>query len=217
MRIIQQTLAEQDMITVLRTGFCAMGGKMTDKTTTSDKEEVHIIVRQMRKGIKGITVNGHEDRSREVGIFIEFDPVGVMIIRHGTLNYLHTFHPTLYMTSSVTDVSLSRSKDNGTNRRRIMNVGLTKIIGDGMERPGIGSSEVLTICSLRDSLRTTSMLIGAKDSPKWTLMDLAKGDPCEPNKTKEEQHPHAKGDIAIYVCPLHYSYSHFGHTFILML
>jgi hypothetical protein len=34
-------------------------------------------------------------------------------------------------------------------------------------------------------------------------MDLVESNPCEPDKAKEEQHPHAKGDIAIYVCPLY--------------
>jgi hypothetical protein len=187
MRIIQQMFAEQDMITTLRTGFCAMGGKMTNKTMTSDKEEVCIIIRQMRKGVEGITVNGHEDRRREVGTFIEFDPVDVMIIRHGTLNYFYTFHPTLYMIGSVTDMSLSRSEDNGINRRRMMNMGLTKIIGDSTEHPGIGSSKTPTICSLHDLLRMTSMLSGTKNSSKWMLRDLVKGDLCEPNKTEPKE------------------------------
>jgi hypothetical protein len=164
-----------------------------------------------------MTVNGHKDRSRKVGTFVEFDPVGVMMTRHGTLNYFYTFHPTLDMIGSVTDVSLSRSKDNRANRRRMLDVGLTKILEDDAGHPGIGSSKTLTICSLYDSLRTTSMQIRTKDSLKRTLMNLAKGNPCEPNKTEEEQHPHAKGDIAIYVCPLHYSCSQFGHAFIPIL
>jgi hypothetical protein len=152
-----------------------------------------------------------------MGTFIELEPVGVIVIRHGTLNYFYACHPTLYMTGSVTDTSLSRFKDNGTNRKRMMNVGLTKIIGDDAGRPGISSSKTLTIRSLCDSLRMTSRRIGTKDSLKRTLMNLVKGKPCGPNKTEEEQHPHAKEDIAIYVCPLHYSYSRLGHAFILVL
>jgi hypothetical protein len=62
MRIVQQTFSEQDMITVLKTDFSVMGSEMTDKAMTSNKEEVHIIIRQMRKGIEGITVNGHKDK-----------------------------------------------------------------------------------------------------------------------------------------------------------
>jgi hypothetical protein len=99
---------------------------------------------------------------------------------------LPRFPPTLYTTGSVTNVSLSRSEDNRTTRKRMVDVGLTKIIGDGAEHPGIGSSKTPTIRSLCDSFRTTSMRIGTKDLPKQTLTHLAKGDPCELNKTKEK-------------------------------
>jgi hypothetical protein len=45
MRIVQQTFAEQDMITTLGTDFHMMSSKMADKTTTSHKEEVSVIIR----------------------------------------------------------------------------------------------------------------------------------------------------------------------------
>jgi hypothetical protein len=32
----------------------------------------------------------------------------------------------------------------------------------------------------------TPILIELKDLPKWALMDLAEGDPCKSDKTKEE-------------------------------
>jgi hypothetical protein len=64
-RIIQQTFAEQSVITTLGTNFRVMGGKVTDKTTTGDEKQVCIIVGQTGKGIEGETVNGHKDQSRE--------------------------------------------------------------------------------------------------------------------------------------------------------
>jgi hypothetical protein len=43
----------------------------------------------MRKSIEGETVNRHEDGSGETRLTIEFNPVGVVIVRHGILNYSH--------------------------------------------------------------------------------------------------------------------------------
>jgi hypothetical protein len=40
MRIVQQLLAEQEMITTLGTNLHMMSGKVTNKATTSDKEQV---------------------------------------------------------------------------------------------------------------------------------------------------------------------------------
>jgi hypothetical protein len=117
MRVVQQTFTEQDVITTLRTDIYAIGSKVANKTTASDKEEVCVIIRQTRKGVEGQAV------------------------------LLYVFHPNLYMTNLVTDVSLSKSQDNRVNRSGMMNVGLTKTIGDGTERPGI--SVVFPSCLTR--------------------------------------------------------------------
>jgi hypothetical protein len=79
MRIIYQTLTEQDVVTMLGTGFYAMIGLVADKTTTCGEEQVSVVIRQMRKGIEGVTVNCHKDRSRETRSLIEFNPVGVVV------------------------------------------------------------------------------------------------------------------------------------------
>jgi hypothetical protein len=86
-----------------------------------------------------------------MGTFIEFNPVGVVIIRHGTLNYLHSFHPTLYMTGLVTDES-PRERQHGRMKegRRMTDVGSMKTIGEGTECPGIGSSQMPIIRSLHN-------------------------------------------------------------------
>jgi hypothetical protein len=83
------------MITVLGTSFCAMSGEVTDKAMTSDKEQIHVVVRQTRKGIEHKTVNRHKDGSREAGLFIELYPVGIVIVGHGTLNYISSSPSTL--------------------------------------------------------------------------------------------------------------------------
>jgi hypothetical protein len=92
MRIVQ-TLAEPNIITALRTSFRAMKGMMADKAMTHHKEQVSIVLRQLREGVKGYTINGHEDQHRETRMLVEFYPVGVVIIRHDSLNYSHTLYP----------------------------------------------------------------------------------------------------------------------------
>jgi hypothetical protein len=97
------------------------------------------------------------------------------------------------------------------------NMGSMKTIGEGVERPGIGSNHTLTICSLHNPVQNNIHINESKDILKQALTDLAESDPCEPDQTKEEQDPHAKGHIAVYVCPLHYLCPQFGYIFILIL
>jgi hypothetical protein len=37
-----------------------MSGEVTDEATTSDEEQVYVIIRQTRKGVESDTINGHE-------------------------------------------------------------------------------------------------------------------------------------------------------------
>jgi hypothetical protein len=82
-------------------------GEVEDKAVTGAKEQVHVFIRQTREGIKGDAINSHRDRSREEGAFIELHPVGVVVIRHGTLNQSQAFPSILYTANSVKDVLLS--------------------------------------------------------------------------------------------------------------
>jgi hypothetical protein len=103
MRIIQQPFTKQEMITVLETNLRTMGGKVAKEATTSDKEQIRIIIRQTEKSIKGEAIDGHKHGSREAGLFIKLHPVGVviigMVISHGTLNYFQTSHLSFYTTA----------------------------------------------------------------------------------------------------------------------
>jgi ribosomal protein L14 len=80
------------MMTTTRTDLGVMSGKMTYKTVTSNKEQVHIIIRETGESIKSIAIHRHEHWSREHGMLIEFHPVGVVVIGrvvgsgHGVLN-----------------------------------------------------------------------------------------------------------------------------------
>jgi hypothetical protein len=46
----------------------------------------------MGESVKHETVHGHMDGGVEERLFVETDPVGIMVIRHGLLNY--STHPT---------------------------------------------------------------------------------------------------------------------------
>jgi hypothetical protein len=63
---INQPFAEQDVVTTSRANFRTMKGEVTYETATSNKEQVGVVIGQARQGVKGVTVNGHEDRSREM-------------------------------------------------------------------------------------------------------------------------------------------------------
>jgi hypothetical protein len=87
-------------------------------------------------------LNSDRDRGREDGAFIESEPVGVMVIRHGLLNYPNPLQPF---------ISLDQSKMyrcQGINGVKGTNMGLIKTIGEGAERPGISSDQIPTILSL---------------------------------------------------------------------
>jgi hypothetical protein len=161
MRIVQQPFTEQEIITVLGTNLRTMSSKATNKATTGDEEQIRIIIRQMGKSIKGKTIDSHKHRSREAGSFIKLHPVGVvvigMVIGHDTLNYFQTSHPSFYTTDSVKDVSLLEPQNNRMNEERRTNVGLMKMMGEDVERPGIGSNHTLIFCSLHNPIQNNNL------------------------------------------------------------
>jgi hypothetical protein len=61
---------------------------VTDEATTSSEEEIGILLRQSRQGVKRVTVHRHINRSGEERMFIKANPVDVVVIRHDLLNYL---------------------------------------------------------------------------------------------------------------------------------
>jgi hypothetical protein len=103
------------------------------------------------------------------------------------------------------------------NGDRMTNVGSTKMMGDGTERPGIGSNQIRAMHSLQKSIKSDIKNNGAEDSPERTLSDLAKRDPSISDQTKKEQRHHAKGYISENVHPLHCICSQYVYVFILLL
>jgi hypothetical protein len=101
-------------------------------------------------------------------------------------------------------VLLLKCQDDRTNTEEQTNVGSTKTIGEGTECPGIGSNHTPTIRSLHNPVQNSIHTNESKHLLKRVLTDLAESNPCEPDQTKEEQDPHAKGYVSVYVGPLHY-------------
>jgi hypothetical protein len=60
MRIVQQPFTEQEMITALGTNLCMMSSKVTNKATTGDEEQIHIVIRQTGESIESEAINGHK-------------------------------------------------------------------------------------------------------------------------------------------------------------
>jgi hypothetical protein len=64
-----------------------MRSKVANKAVTGAEEQIHIVIRQTEKGIKGEAVDSHRYGSREERALMKLHPVGVVVIGHGTLNY----------------------------------------------------------------------------------------------------------------------------------
>jgi hypothetical protein len=82
--------------------------------------------------------------------------VGIVVIGHDILNYVLSSPSILYMTSSVTDVSLFKPQDDRANNGRRMNMGSIKTIGKGAEHPGISSNHTPIICSLHNPIENNN-------------------------------------------------------------
>jgi hypothetical protein len=80
---------------------------LTHEATTSVEEEIHIIGWQMWKSIKCVTIDGQCNRSRESQVLIGHKPMGVMIIRYGSIDYwYHTLSQHILLYPWVIWVSL---------------------------------------------------------------------------------------------------------------
>jgi hypothetical protein len=64
-----------------------MHGLETYKAMIGGKTEVGVGTSQTRYSIKHHTIHSNEDRRGEMRLGVEFDPMGVMIVRHIELNY----------------------------------------------------------------------------------------------------------------------------------
>jgi hypothetical protein len=151
MRIIQP-LKKQDVMPLHRALLDTMKGSMTDEATTSTEEEVSVIRRETRKGVKGEAIYSDGNGIGEHGTLVESEPMGIVVIRYQRLNYPETssINPFLYTLESVKDVSLpedSQTKDR-TNRVERKNMGLAHTIVEGAGCSGIDPSQIPMICSL---------------------------------------------------------------------
>jgi hypothetical protein len=98
----------------------------------------------MEESIKREAVYGDVDGGRGQRTLVEADPMDVMVIRHGLLNYPTPIHrPSLLYGwngyRSITTQNISKRQDPGDERT---NMGSTNTIGGDMERPGIGSNQM---------------------------------------------------------------------------
>jgi hypothetical protein len=151
MRVVQ-LFAEQDVLSLHRTLLDVMESDKTDEVTTCTKGEVSIVRTKMRESVKGKTVHGDRDESREHGALIKHEPMGIMVIGHWRLNSSETspIDSFLYTLKSVKEVSLSvcgQTKDK-TNGVKGMYMGSMKTIENDKGHPGIGSNQIPTIQSL---------------------------------------------------------------------
>jgi hypothetical protein len=144
MRIVQ-AFTEQHPKPTLRTIFSLMSREVTDKASTRAEEQVGIVIVQTRKGVEREAIHGHKDGNGEQRTFIEADPMDVVVIGHGLLNY---FNLSLYMDGTVIEVSLVGTSAERTPGDDRTNVGSMKTIGADTGCPGSGSNQMRRILSL---------------------------------------------------------------------
>jgi hypothetical protein len=91
MRIIQ-SLTKQDVMSFHRTLLDAMKSSMADEAMPGTEEQICVIRRETRESIEHKTVDSNIDGIGEDRTLIEQNPVGVMVVGHGLLNYSDVFH-----------------------------------------------------------------------------------------------------------------------------
>jgi hypothetical protein len=143
---IFETLAKPYTQAALGTSLGAMEGMVAHKATTSGKEQVGIVFVQSGKSVKSDAIDFYKNGGREARLVEEFDPVRVVVIKHGALYYFTIPRPPcFYMTDSVAEESLWRCRSKEGEKT---NVGFIKTIGEDAERPVIGSNQIRGILSL---------------------------------------------------------------------
>jgi hypothetical protein len=122
---------------------------MAHKAAIGRKEQIYVKTSQLGQRIEHYTIHGCKNQDREMRLGKELDPVRIMIIRYEGLFY-SSFYPStiLYTTCSLQEESLWQLPNNNAKREGITDVGLRNTIGDEMERPGRGSSQIRGIHSL---------------------------------------------------------------------
>jgi hypothetical protein len=122
---------------------------MAHEAAIGRKEQIRVRISQPGQHVKRYTIHGHKDRDREMRLGKELDPVHIMIIRHEELFYSSLYPSTiLYTTCSLQEESLWQLRNNNREREGITDVGLRNTIGDEVECPGRGSSQIRGIRSL---------------------------------------------------------------------
>jgi hypothetical protein len=82
-------LAKPNTVSTLRTSLGVMKSMMADKAMTCCKEQVSVVIRQSGESIKSNTIDFHNDWSGAMQLMEELNPVRVIVIGHGILNYFH--------------------------------------------------------------------------------------------------------------------------------
>jgi hypothetical protein len=68
---------------------------VADETTICREEQIGVRARQTRQRVKGDTIHGHKDRSREARARIEFNPMDIVVTGHHLLLYSSSSLPPL--------------------------------------------------------------------------------------------------------------------------
>jgi hypothetical protein len=64
-----------------------MSIREANETAIRQKEQISVVVGQMRKGVESNAVQRYESRGGKQRLFEERDPMDAMVIGHGLLNY----------------------------------------------------------------------------------------------------------------------------------
>jgi hypothetical protein len=181
MRIIQ-AFTEQHPKPTLRTVFSLMSREVTDEASTRAEEQVGIVIIQTRKGIKCEAIHGHEDGSGEQRTFIETDPMDVVVIGHGLLNYSNkTIHRPLPLYGrngyrSIPIWNVSRMNPWRQQNKRGINEDYRSRHGTPRKWLQPDARDSITSYILSEQRMS---LIEYDDSQHWATLDLMQGHPSK--------------------------------------
>jgi hypothetical protein len=142
MRIIKM-FTKQRPKGAMRARLGSMDSVVTNETTISHKEKIHVRTGQSRDSVKGSAINSYKDGLRKVGLMEELNEVHVVESRHDELSYSSSpFISTLY-TPSTSPLSIQSTKGK-TNGEKRTYMGCVKTMGDILECPGIDANSTRT-------------------------------------------------------------------------
>jgi hypothetical protein len=165
------------------------------------------VIIQTGESIKREAVYGDVNGGREQRTLVEADPMNVMVIQHGLLNYPAPLHrpSLLYGWNGYRSITIQNINNGKNLEMRKPTWDLRRLLGKAWSAPESAPTKCEQFVHYITLLITLHPSRTIRCSPIRTSMDLAQRHPRKPDQTQEEEWAQTEGYISIYVRPIHCS------------